>query len=84
MVKFYRWGDFFDFKVQRTGEIGIEEARFSKPDGIKPSLLRTLAPRKLFAIDVAINKNIEVYPPILYCLPIDFYIRGLDKPNKPP
>ena len=92
MIKFYGREALCDFKIQKTGEpwnpdfiklansLGVEGARISKPEEIKPALRKALTSGKPFVIDAAINVNIEGYRPIWYRFPTDFHTRGLDKP----
>ena len=92
MIRFYGRESLCDFKIQKTGEpwnpdfvkfagsMGIEAARISKPEEIKPALRKALTSGKPYVIDAAINVNIESYRPIWYRFPSDFHLRGLDKP----
>ncbi len=92
VIKFYGREAHWDFKIQKTGEpwnpdfiklansLGVEGARISKPEEIKPTLRKALTSGKPFVIDAAINMNIEGYRQIWYRFPTDFHTRGLDKP----
>ena len=92
MIRFYGREALCDYKIQKTGEpwnpdfikfansMGIEGAKISKPEEIKPALRKALNAGKPFVIDAAINLKIEGYRPIWYRFPSDFHTRGLDKP----
>jgi acetolactate synthase-1/2/3 large subunit len=92
MIRFYGREALCDYKIQKTGEpwnpdfmkfansMGVEGARISKPEEIKPTLRKALTSGKPFLIDAAINLKIEGYRPIWYRFPSDFQTRGLDKP----
>jgi len=92
MIRFYGRESFCDFKIQKSGELwnpdfvkfansmGIEGAKISKPEEIKPTLRKALISGKPFVIDAAINLNIEGYRRIWYRFPSDFHMGGLEKP----
>jgi len=67
MIRFYGREALCDYKIQKTGELwnpdfvtfansmGIEGAKISKPEEIKPTLRKALTSGKPFVIDAAIN-----------------------------